>query len=188
MKDLAPQESQEIPLSINPEDIFKRIDQIRDSIKEPPPNLLKRMIIPGARELADEITRVKQEAIAARRKLIDALSSSIDLYVDAHKDELKIRSTIFVVTTFSELRTELFRANESSIISFFETYGSLVDRINALDDLTEQEKRDLIESAYKRAQEETAGSERTYLSILDLISEQVRSMVSESSSSSSFEK
>ena len=168
-----------MPEKITPDEIFRRMDLVKKSVDEPPSGFLTQLINAPARERAAEIEKIKLAELTAKRKLIDGLSDSIQLYVDAHKGDLKVRTETFVSTTFAQLRGDLYRVSDSMVGTFYETYSDGYDRINKIPNLTEQEKKDIIHRSYERAVQAEKHAEATFISIVDEMAEQLRRFIRE---------
>ncbi len=167
----------EIPQKISPDAIFQKIDLLRDSIREVPPNFMERVLSRDARERNTAIEQARIAAIKSRTQLIQGLSTSLNVYVQTHANQFKITASSFLSAQLAKQTENLQQANESTISSFFETYSVVVERISKIPNLTENQRRDQIERAYTRANTATDRQEKIFNSILDDLARQVKSMV-----------
>jgi hypothetical protein len=169
-----------IPARITPEEIFRRIDDVRGSLGDDlQPGVLARIFLRPERERARAINEAKTSAVRARKELIDGLGDAIKTYIDIHKGDLKIRGAGFVIATFAEMLHSLNRIMESSYVGFLETYSSALDRIQRIPNLTEEQQKAQISAAYRRAETAIEDSQRTFASTLEALRIQVVSVVEE---------
>ena len=170
----------DIPVRISPDDILQRVDKTVKELKYvPSPGLLDLIISKPARERKAKIEETKISVVKARKELIDGLANTLKIYVDTHRNDLRVRGVAFVTTTFVQLSADLNRINESTLTSFFETFSEVVDRINNIKNLDENAKKLFINDALNRAKQSLADSDKTYKDILVKISDQVKSITEE---------
>lgn len=169
-----------MPARVTPNEVFEMIDKVMIKINdEPAPGLLERIINKPARERAAEIERAKTSAISTRKELIDGLHNVIKTYVDTHEGDLRVRGIAFILTTFSELRDNLHKVVQHSIVTHFEIYSDVVDRIKAIKNLTDEQKSELIKRAIQRATESEDVTNKNAKDILKQFFTQVKSITAE---------
>lgn len=83
------------------------------------------------------------------------------------------------VKRFAHLREALFRATETSLASFWETYTSNVDRINALSALSRPQKVEQLKVMYERTARAVLDTQMAYDEILAELKREVVSVVKE---------
>jgi len=155
------------------EELLDKIDKVKSVGFGPEPSLLEMLVSSGARDLKRTIEEAKASSIRARKELIDGLASCINIYIDTHKSDLKIRGSAFVTATFATLTGKLNGIMESVITSYYETYSKTVsdyERIANIDDSIRQELR---QQALNRAMRVSNMSENFFFEILDNLKDQV---------------
>ena len=169
-----------IPARINPDDIFKRIDKVREGMaRELEPSFLSQLVSSDKRRQARVIAEAKESAIRARRELIDGLAGAIKVYVDAHVGDLRVRAHAHVTATFTEMLQSLARAMEATHVSFLDAFSVSVDRIAVIPNLTEEQRASQVRLAWDRVERAQRRGEETFEQILDALREQVVQIVSE---------
>ena len=161
-----------------PEEIFERIEQLRESLPAEP-TVLEQWFSAGKRDLAKQISQTQVETLAARRELIRGLTTCVSVYVDAHRSDLRVRSSGYITATFVKLTGSLYEVNEQVMISFLDSYSSFVQQIDGNSNLDESQKRDLIANAYRRAIARINTQESSFNDILDQIRTEVNRMIAE---------
>ena len=162
----------------SPDEIFRRIDLVRQSF-EPEPGLLAQLLSPSERKHAAALADAKVAAVHARQELIEGLAGCIKTYVDAHRGDLKVRGDAFVLETFAKLTRGLTAIVEQAYLNFLEVYSSSVNRIDLMSNLTEDMKREQKEQAYRRAQDGMRTSQARFERALDELGEQVERVLRE---------
>jgi hypothetical protein len=170
---------QHMPMEkINPDEIFKKIDDLKTGFGIEP-SFLEQLFLPGARNYAQEIARAKSAVVHARKELIDGLSGAINIYVDAHAADLKLRTKEFILETFQRIFLTISNTNEDIIIGFFEIYSQFVDRIQPIPNLSAE----MVEKAIRRAGERALDREQKSISTLnqslDALTDQVIKLMAE---------
>lgn len=173
---LAPSDGQ--PTKFSPDEIFRRIDQVRQSF-EPEPGLLAQLISPSERRYAEALGNAKTAAIRARQELIEGLGNCIATYIQVHRGDLKVRGDAFVLATFAKLTRSLTAIIEESYLGFFETYSASVTKIDGLSNLTAEMKRQLKEEAWQRALDGMRAARSRVERLLDEFGEQVERVLGE---------
>jgi hypothetical protein len=173
-----PSEIAPISARANPEELFRQIEYVKEpTIHEQAPGWLTQMTNPSARERAIELEKIKTSAIVARRKLIDGMTDSIQVYVDTHKESLKSVAEFTVTATVTKLRPKLYAESERAITSFFSTFSAAVDEINKIHNLTKEQKEERIRAAYDRAVQVEALAQASFLDNIKTIEEQLHKAV-----------
>ncbi len=155
------------------EELLDKIDKVKQVGFGPEPSLLEMLVSSGARDLKRTIEEAKASSIRARKELIDGLASCINIYIDTHKSDLKIRGSAFVTATFATLTGKLNGIMESVITSYYETYSKTVVDYERIANLDETIKRDLRQQALNRAMRISGMSENFFFEILDNLKDQV---------------
>lgn len=175
-----PAEMMEISTSVRPEDILKAIDAVKGSVADQPaPGFFARLTTPGSSDLAKEIQQVKTLQVRARRLYMERLAAMIDTYVSVHEADLRIRKKAFILATFANLRASVEKATENSLTSFLETFSDNVTRINAIANLTSEQKAQQLEFMYQRILQSQMGAQRAYDDVLEELRREVISVVKE---------
>ena len=163
-----------MPPKMDPAVIFKKIDEVREGMRhELEPSLLEKIFSADKRQQAHIIAEAKSSAIKARKELIDGLAGTIQVYVDVHLADLKLRGEAHVMATFAELLKSLNRVNEATIVSFVDTYSVTVDRIRAIPNLTDEHRENQIARARARADRAQDRGEESFDAVLDKLTAQV---------------
>src|SRR5262245_6253362 len=123
-----PARTDQQPKKFDPDEIFQRIDQIRQSF-EPEPGLLAQLISPSERGHAAAMATAKVSAVRARQALSDGLAECIRTYVSVHRADLQVRGDAFVLDTFAHLVRSLNVIIEDAYMGFLETFSDVVTRI-----------------------------------------------------------
>lgn len=180
-RDQAPGRALDIPTSISPEDLVKTIQFTKDKTLERvrEPSLLDRLTNAGARERANEIERVKTGEIKAGRVYIDHLIGMIDAYVGANLGGLKLRTEAMIHATSLDLGGQLARAVGDLIVSYLETYSRQIDQINAIRNLSPEERALEIKKARERAVQAREDASSIYRDIFNKMTAHVDSINSE---------
>ncbi|MDZ4247551.1 MAG: hypothetical protein U1D67_10605, partial [Dehalococcoidia bacterium] len=85
----------------------------------------------------------------------------------------------FITATFTQLEGDLYKVNQSTIDSFYETFSQSYSRIDRIPNMTKEQKNLAISEAYARAQRAGSHAEQTFVSILNSMAAQVQKMVEE---------
>ena len=161
-----------------PEEIFEKIEQLRETFPAEP-TILEQWLSAGKRDLAKQITQAQVETLTARRELIKGLTSAISIYVDAHKADLRVRSSGYITATFVRLTGSLYDVNEQVMVSFMDSYSGFARQITGNIDLDASQKEDLIQNAYRRALSRINIQEESFNEILEQIRVEVNRMIAE---------
>lgn len=164
--------------TFNPEEIFHRIEQVRQGF-EPEPGFLEQLFSPSQRRKALAISEAQISAIQARKHLIDGLGECIKTYIDAHRGDLKIRGDAFILETFARLLRELTVIVEQAYVNFYEVYSTSAAKIDSIPRLTDQMKQEVKTEAWHRAVQGVAASKARFDTALDELSTQVESVIRE---------
>jgi hypothetical protein len=92
--------------------------------------------------------------------------SLIKVYVEAHKQSLKVRSAGFVQYTFHTLEGPLYAAAERAVVSFWATFTQNVARVGAMS-LTPEQKADYATRAYASVLAATDDTRQGYVVLLN---------------------
>jgi len=163
---------------IDPDEIFKKIDELKSGFG-PEPTFLEQLFLPGSRDYARELAKARAAALKARKELIDGLAHCVNIYVDAHASELKLRTKQFILDTFQRIFLTISRANEDIIIGFYEIYSQFVVRIQSIPNLSKKMIDDAISRASERALTRENKSMETLHHSLDALTQQVIGLMEE---------
>ncbi len=166
------------PTRFDPDEIFRRIDALRQSFG-PEPSLLEQLLSSSARRHGEAVHSAAISAVKARQVMIDGLAGCIRTFVEVHAGDLKVRGASFVLETFARQSRGLNVIVEETLVGFLETFSSMVARIEAIPNLTEAQKADQIERAYRRAEEGMSASKDRFNTALDELAGQVQSVIRE---------
>jgi len=155
------------------EELLDKIDKVKNVGFGPEPSLLEMLVSSGARDLKRTIEEAKGSSIRARKELIDGLASCINIYIDTHKSDLKVRGAAFVTTTFATLTGKLNAVMESVITSFFETYSKTISDYERIPNLDDALRGELRRQALERALRIAGMSSNFFFEILDNLKDQV---------------
>lgn len=161
-----------------PDEIFRRIDSIRQSFG-PEPSFVEQLISRGARQEAAALHEANAAAVKAKTEMINGLGECIAVYIDAHKGDLTVRAHSFILHTFTGLYRSLTAVIEDTHVAFLDNYSRSVDRIQGVPHLTEEMQREHIERSYKRAMAGMDDSETRFGELLDQLSDEVRRVMKE---------
>ncbi len=161
-----------------PEEIFDRINKIRDTFPEEP-TILEQWFSAGKRDLARQISKAQSEALSARRELIKGLTTCISVYIDAHRADLKVRSSGYITATFTKLTGSLYDVNEQVLAGFLDSYSIFAERIEGNPKLNDEQKKELIKDSYRRAVSRINIQETSFNQILEQIRIEVNRMITE---------
>jgi hypothetical protein len=166
------------PTKFDPDEIFRRIDQLRHNFG-PEPGLLEQILSPGARRVAAAIHDAAASAVNSRRVMIDAMSECIKTYVDVHRGDLKIRGAAYVLETCARQSKALHVILEDAYISNLENYSHTVARIDSIPNLTPQQKEDQKQRAYRRAEDNMAAGQEQFNDALNVLVSELQSIMRE---------
>jgi len=155
------------------EELLDKIDKVKNVGFGPEPSLLEMLVSSGARDLKRTIEEAKASSIRARKELIDGLASCINIYIDTHKSDLKIRGSAFVTATFATLTGKMNAIMESVITSFFETYAKTISDYERIPNLDDAIRSELRRQALERAMRIAGMSQNFFFEILDNLKDQV---------------
>ena len=161
---------------VTPDDILRQIEQMKDSFNLKPPGLLERIFSVEARERAYEIQAAKTAALVARRRLLEALSDSVQASVNDQLEDIKARIAPFVPTTVADAYNELGRMRTSMIASLRNDYSAAADKIGRCTLLTMEQKEEMLNTTYDLTQKAEAQTVQTFDSILDYVGKELTRM------------
>lgn len=162
-----PISSVDIPEKISADDVLQRIDAAIDQVEDTPePGLMHQIVNPGARSLAIELRNIQALKIKARREHVEQLMGLIKVYVEAHKQSLKVRSAAYVQYTFHTLEGPLYAAAERAVVSFWATFTQNLAKVEAMP-LTDEQKIDYGTRAYASVLAATDDTRQGYVVLLN---------------------
>lgn len=157
---------------LSPDEIFMIIDQLNAGL-EPPPPVIEQWFSAGKRDYARIIEEAKIEAVKARKNMIEGLSEHINVYIEAHKSELKIRAEELVTETFDRILLHLAQINDMVISGFYDVYLEFVDNIMRKTNLPHDMLQTAIANAAERLKIRSEQSQKSIYKITENLREEI---------------
>lgn len=136
---------------VTPEEIYREIDKVKSEIRETPPGLLARLTDPNAKKMADALAETKLEVVESRRILIRGMRDVIHIYIETHKEDIKVRQRSYLLPRVNDLIGQLSDGLEASILEMLRLAAKSAAEIAAIGNLPEDLRRQQTEAAYRRA-------------------------------------
>jgi|GEM_PF-7056841 len=170
-----PGELMNVPENMRPNDILQVVDAITKPIEdEVPPGFFRALVTPGGRELLKKYQDARIEKIQIRLNYVKLLSKMIDVYVQAHVDQLDARIRAALLVTFTQLTSAMDIASESALTTYLDTYAVNVARIRDNSVLTDDQKETQVKTLYARVEEKQKQTAQAFQELVAEVEKQVR--------------